>query len=107
MPTKIRLALKVFQEPTFDNIIEKYDSMCVHYLSEEVVAKRLGISVYVLGRITGDLIVGENAHERNGRVNIGLKLKYMKQKQEVCSFFYFLWLYLNFDSRIENGLLIW
>ena len=81
---KVRLALKVLTEPNFDGVIRDYDSLSVCYLSEHVVARKLGFSTYVLNRITGDLMVNESKEQSKSKaVNIGLCIKYSGRNKEV------------------------
>lgn len=82
---KVRLAFTIPKELNFQTIVKDYDQLSVSYLTEYAVSQKLGISVFVLNRITGDLMVNEN-HETSSRVNIGLKIKYTGQKKEAVGF---------------------
>jgi len=82
---KVRLALKVTTEPDFSEVIQNYDNLSVCYLSEHAVVHKLGISTYILNRITGDLMVNENNEQSKSKaVNIGLRIKYSGRNKEVC-----------------------
>ena len=81
----MRLALRVSAEPDFKDVIANYDQLSVCYLTEHIVVQKLGISSYLLNRITGDLFVNENEQQsRNKGTNIGLKIKYSSRNKEVC-----------------------
>ena len=86
---RVRVALKVNPEPSFVKIMEKYDSLSIHYISDRAVAQRLGISTHLLSWITGDVYINENddSASRESKVNIGLKMKYSGQNKEVRKLF--------------------
>lgn len=84
---RIRVALKVQPEPSFDDIIRQYDRLAVHYVSDKAVAQRVGISTGLLARITGNIDISMNRNaERGESCNIGLGLKYSGQNREVIVF---------------------
>jgi len=82
---RVRVALKVIPEPNFELVMQQYDSLAVHYISDRAVAQRLGISPQLLGRITGDVLVYMSPDNKSS-VNIGLKLKYSGQNKEVLGY---------------------
>ena len=85
---RIRVALKVQPEPSFDDIIRQYDRLAVHYVSDKAVAQRVGISTGLLARITGNIDISMNRNaERGESCNIGLGLKYSGQNREVIVFY--------------------
>ena len=85
---RIRVALKVQPEPSFDGIIRQYDKLAVHYVSNKAVAQRVGISTGLLARITGNVEVSMNRNaERGESCNIGLGLKYSGKNREVIVFY--------------------
>lgn len=86
--SKVRLALRVGSEPDFKDVIANYDQLSVCYLTEHIVVQKLGISSYLLNRITGDLFVNESEEQsRSKGTNIGLKIKYSSRNKEVWPVF--------------------
>jgi 5'-3' exoribonuclease 1 len=63
------------------------ESIMLHFyfLAGNVAAQRLGVSSYLVSRITGTIYIiqGDKDVESSKKVNVGLNLKFNKRNEEV------------------------
>uniref|UniRef100_A0A8C4QD29 Uncharacterized protein n=1 Tax=Eptatretus burgeri TaxID=7764 RepID=A0A8C4QD29_EPTBU len=73
-------------EPEFRKVIQNQQALSVHYSPGYIVAARLGISPYLLSRITGTIYVARGSKrgpKGDQRCNVGLNLKFSQRNEEV------------------------
>ncbi|XP_074653880.1 5'-3' exoribonuclease 1-like isoform X2 [Tubulanus polymorphus] len=82
---RLRIELTVKMEPNMMDVISKQQKLSLSYMPGYVVAKRLGISGHLLSRITGTVFIAKGSKDepRDGKINIGLNLKFNKRNEEV------------------------
>uniref|UniRef100_UPI00358E17BF 5'-3' exoribonuclease 1-like isoform X2 n=1 Tax=Myxine glutinosa TaxID=7769 RepID=UPI00358E17BF len=73
-------------EPEFHKVIQNQQALSVRYSPGYIVASRIGISPYMLSRITGTIYVvrgSKNGPKGDQRCNVGLNLKFSQRNEEV------------------------
>ena len=63
---RIHVKLKVQQEPMMDTVLRKYNKLQIHYLPINQMAKRLGMPILALTRITASLLCERGSPEKWG-----------------------------------------
>ncbi|XP_078266540.1 5'-3' exoribonuclease 1 isoform X2 [Rhinoraja longicauda] len=83
---RIRVVFSVPCEPQLDGIIQNQHKYSTKYNPGYVVASRLGITGYIVSRITGSLFIGRGSKQNplgEQKMNVGLNLKFNKKNEEV------------------------
>uniref|UniRef100_A0A4W3HZI6 5'-3' exoribonuclease 1 n=1 Tax=Callorhinchus milii TaxID=7868 RepID=A0A4W3HZI6_CALMI len=83
---RIRVVFNVPCEPQLDGIIQNQHKYTTKYNPGYVLANHLGVSGYLVSRLTGSLFIGRGS-KRNPlgeqKANVGLNLKFNKKNEEV------------------------
>lgn len=81
--------MNVTREPPLGTIKQFEDVMKIQYMKGVIAAQRLGISSYLLSKITGTIYVQQSSdefrEENHAKYNLGLNLKFNKKNEEVSA----------------------
>ncbi|XP_033113698.1 5'-3' exoribonuclease 1-like [Anneissia japonica] len=80
---RIRIEMNVPVEPDFQSIISRQQNYEQQYFPGYRMAQRLGVTGFVLSRITGSVFV---VADGGRRLNVGLNLKFNRTNQEIPGF---------------------
>ncbi|XP_059849758.1 5'-3' exoribonuclease 1 isoform X1 [Hypanus sabinus] len=83
---RIRVVFSVPCEPHLDGIIQNQHKYSTKYNPGYILASRLGITGYLVSRLTGSLFIGRGSKENplgEQKMNVGLNLKFNKKNEEV------------------------
>ncbi|XP_078420319.1 5'-3' exoribonuclease 1 isoform X2 [Cetorhinus maximus] len=83
---RIRVVFTVPCEPQLDGIIQNQHKYSTKYNPGYVLASRLGITGYLVSRLTGSLFIGRGSKQNplgEQKINVGLNLKFNKKNEEV------------------------
>ncbi|XP_076684631.1 5'-3' exoribonuclease pacman isoform X2 [Andrena cerasifolii] len=92
----VRITVNVTREPSLDTVKQFENVLRLQYMKGGIAAQRLGISSYLLSKITGTIYVQQSSdefrEENHTKYNLGLNLKFNKKNEEVPDY-----------TRKENG----
>ncbi|XP_078061767.1 5'-3' exoribonuclease 1 isoform X5 [Mustelus asterias] len=83
---RIRVVFIVPCEPQLDGIIQNQHKYSTKYNPGYVLASRLGVTGYLVSRLTGSLFIGRGSKQNplgEQKINVGLNLKFNKKNEEV------------------------
>ncbi|XP_068604868.1 5'-3' exoribonuclease 1 [Brachionichthys hirsutus] len=83
---RVRVIFNVPQEPQLETLIQNQHKYCVNYSPGYFLASRLGITSYLVSRLSGSIFIGRGSKKNpcgEQRANIGLNLKFNKKNEEV------------------------
>ncbi|XP_060690491.1 5'-3' exoribonuclease 1 isoform X2 [Hemiscyllium ocellatum] len=83
---RIRVVFTVPCEPQLDGIIQNQHKYSTKYNPGYVLASRLGVTGYLVSRLTGSLFIGRGSKQNplgEQKINVGLNLKFNKKNEEV------------------------
>ncbi|XP_069753461.1 5'-3' exoribonuclease 1 isoform X2 [Narcine bancroftii] len=83
---RIRVVFNVPCEPQLDSIIQNQHKYSTKYNPGYVLASRLGVTGYIVSRLTGSLFIGRGSKQNplgEQKINVGLNLKFTKKNEEV------------------------
>uniref|UniRef100_UPI00398EEF20 5'-3' exoribonuclease 1 isoform X2 n=1 Tax=Pristiophorus japonicus TaxID=55135 RepID=UPI00398EEF20 len=83
---RIRVVFNVPCEPQLDGIIQNQHKYSTKYNPGYVLASRLGVTGYLVSRLTGSLFIGRGTKKNpfgEQKMNVGLNLKFNKKNEEV------------------------
>ncbi|XP_057713871.1 5'-3' exoribonuclease 1 [Corythoichthys intestinalis] len=83
---RVRVVFNVPHEPQLEGLIQNQHKYSVKYSPGYIVASRLGISSYLVSRVSGSLFIGRGSKKNpcgEQKANVGLNLKFNKKNEEV------------------------
>ncbi|XP_067851147.1 5'-3' exoribonuclease 1 isoform X3 [Heptranchias perlo] len=83
---RIRVVFNVPCEPQLDGIIQNQHKYSTKYNPGYILASRLGVTGYLVSRLTGSLFIGRGSKKNplgEQKMNVGLNLKFNKKNEEV------------------------
>ncbi|XP_021920765.1 5'-3' exoribonuclease 1 isoform X2 [Zootermopsis nevadensis] len=85
---RVKVSMSVTPEPNLDRVRKKHqDSNIYCYMPGNVAAQRLGVSSYLVSRVTGTIYIIQEDKNASAdsckKVNVGLNLKFNKRNEEI------------------------